>query len=424
MHALPPGTRFVDAFVIDLNGIPRGKRIPAADWPSAAQNGIAFSASALVLDARGHNQGPLGIGTTDGDPDALGHPVSGTLQPVPWSQHNVAQCLLSMQPVAANNAKPIWFDPRAILQTVVERCRADGLHPVTACELEFTLVTTRADGTPAPPSGNAGHLCLQAVEDQAAMLHGLHDALHQQGIEAGVIVSEYGPGQFELNLRHKPDPLRAADEAALLRRATIGVAGSLGRRATFMAKPNAHQSGNGLHIHLSITDEHGTNLFAGQGGQALLEHAVAGMQALHASSMALFAPNFSAWRRFRPGAFVAQTSEWGENNRAAAFRIPTGPASARRIEHRVAGADASPHLVMAAILAAAHHGITHKLAPQNAEMLPLPGDIFEALRLFEAPNPLHDYLPETYPALFAAVKRGEAQDLLEDVQPVEHAFYL
>ena len=431
MHALPTGTRFIDAFVIDLNGVARGKRIPAADWPSAAQNGIAFSASALVLDARGHNQGPLGIGTTDGDPDGLGRPVPGTLQPVPWSQHNVAQCLLSMQHAGVAGSSPVWFDPRAILQTIVERCRADGLHPVTACELEFNLVSTDANGMPAPPpgrlgqaAGNAGHLCLQAVEDQAAMLHGLHDALHGQGIGAGVLVSEYGPGQFELNLRHGPDPLRAADEAALLRRATTGVASSLARRATFMAKPYADQSGNGLHIHLSITGEDGANLFAGQGGQALLEHAVAGMQAFHACSMALFAPNFSAYRRFRPGAFVAQTSNWGENNRAAAFRIPAGPSNARRIEHRVAGADASPHLVMAAILAAAHYGISKRLTPQDPKSVTLPADIFEALRLFEAPNPLHFYLPENYPALFAAVKRGEAEDLLEAVQPVEHAFYL
>ncbi len=423
MDVLPPGTRFVDAFVVDLNGIPRGKRIPAADWPSAVQNGVAFSASALVLDGRGHNQGPLGIGTTDGDPDALSQPVPGTIQPVPWSEHEIAQCLLSMH--------NIWFDPRAILQTVVDRCRADGLHPVTACELEFTLVTTNADGTPAPPPGrhgrapgNAGHLCLQAIEDQAAMLHGLHEALQLQGIQAGVLVSEYGPGQFELNLRHAPNPLRAADEAALLRRATIGVAASLGQRASFMAKPYAEHSGNGLHIHLSMTDEDGANLFAGQGGRILLEHAIAGMQALHAPSMALFAPNFSAWRRFRHGAFVAQSSAWGDNNRAAAFRIPTGPADARRIEHRVAGADASPHLVMAAILAAAHHGITHKLTPRDASAVPLPTDIFQALRRFEPKNPLHDYLPASYPALFAAVKRGEAQDLLEHVQPIEHAFYL
>ena len=423
MHALPPGTCFVDAFVVDLNGIPRGKRIPAADWPSAALNGIAFSASALVLDARGHNQGPLGIGTADGDPDALGRIVPGTIQPVPWSQHKIAQCLLSMHNT--------WFDPRAILQNVVDRCRADGLHPVAACELEFTLVTMSADGTPAPPpdrqgrtAGNAGHLCLQAVEDQAAMLHGLHDALHRQGIDAGVLVSEYGPGQFELNLRHTPDPLRAADEAALLRRATIGVAASLGQRASFMAKPYAEHSGNGLHIHLSITDADGMNVFPGPGGQLLLEHAVAGMQTLHAPAMALFAANFSAWRRFRPGAFVAQSSTWGENNRAAAFRIPTGLDSARRIEHRVAGADASPHLVMAAILAGAHYGITHKLTPQHPDAVKLPTDIFDALRRFEQHNKLHEYLPTNYPALFTAVKRGETQDLLEAVQPIEHAFYL
>jgi glutamine synthetase len=111
--ALPDGTRFVDAFVIDINGRPRGKRLPARSWPGVVRDGVGFSASALVLDARGNSQGPLGIGTADGDPDATAFPVAGMLAPVPWSEHWVAQSLLSM--------RDVWFDPRAILQAVIDR---------------------------------------------------------------------------------------------------------------------------------------------------------------------------------------------------------------------------------------------------------------------------------------------------------------
>ena len=424
--ALPLGTRFVDAFVIDVNGIPRGKRLPARDFIGA--NGrVAFSAGALVLDAQGNMQGPRGIGTEDGDPDATGEPVPNTLAPVPWAGEGIVQTLLTMR---ANGA-PIWFDPRQILAEIAARCRADGLHPVVACELEFYLLERDANGAPHPPAtpgagptASAGHLCLQDLQANAGFLHALHAALAAQGITAGTLVSEYGPGQFEVNLSHGPDPLRAADEAALLRRATHGVAAAMGLRASFMAKPYAQKSGNGLHVHVSLVDEAGRNRFGAEGGQVLLEHAVAGMQALHAESMAIFAPSFSAYRRYKPGAFVSAAGSWGENTRAAAFRIPPGGAASRRIEHRIACADASPHLVMAAILAALHYGITRQLTPTPTGPGGVPSNIFSALDALEQSEALASYLPPRFPSLFAALKRAETAALLEHIAPAEWDFFL
>ncbi len=422
---LPAGTRFVDAFVIDMNGIARGKRLPAEDWDAAARSGIAFSASALVLDAQGNAQGPLGIGTEDGDPDALGLPVPGQIRPVPWARVPTAQALLRMRGADG----PLWFDPREVLAAVVARCREDGLHPVVACELEFYLITVNAQGRPSPPGreggaphGSAGHLCLQRVEDHGAFLHTLHAALAAQGIAAGTLVSEYGPGQFEVNLRHTPDPVLAADQAALLRRATAGVAASLGQRASFMAKPYVDQPGSGLHVHVSLVDEHGSNRFGAAGGQALLENAIGGMQALLADSMAIFAPSFSAYRRYRPGAFVSTDGGWGENDRRAAFRIPSGGPSARRVEHRVAAADASPHLVLACILAGLHHGVTNKLAPVAS--VTAPRDLVSALAAFDAGTTLSGYFPARFAALFAALKRGELASLQAEVSDREYHFYL
>jgi glutamine synthetase len=422
---LPPGTVFVDAFVFDINGIARGKRLPAEDW-DAASSGVAFSASALVLDAQGNAQGPLGIGTQDGDPDSLGLAVPGQIVPVPWAAESVAQSLLDMRGPDGS----LWFDPRQVLAGVLARCRADGLHPVVACELEFYLVHVDRRGRPAPPRrsgggapyGSAGHLSLDRLEDDGAFLHRLHQALAVQGIQAGTLVSEYGPGQFEVNLRHTPDPLLAADQAALLRRATAGVAAAMGLRASFMAKPYPDHPGNGLHVHVSLVDQDGRNRFGAAGGQALLENAVGGMQALHAQSMAIFAPSFSAYRRYRAGAFVSLDGGWGENDRRVAFRIPSGGASSRRVEHRVACADASPHLVMAAILAGLHHGITTGCRPV-ADTLP-PRDLTTALAAFESGVLLHRYLPPDFAALFAAVKRGEMAALHAAIHDAEWLFYL
>ena len=423
MAELPPGTRFVDAFVFDLNGIARGKRLPAADWAGACESGVAFSASALVLDAQGNAQGPLGIGTQDGDPDALAWPVHGQTWPVPWASAPTAQALLSMR--GADGA-PLWFDPRQVLAGVVARLHEDGLHPVVACELEFSLVDVDARGCPVPPAGasdgSAGHLSLQRIEDHAAFLHRLHAALGAQGIEAGTIVSEYGPGQFEVNLRHTADPLLAADQAAFLRRATVGVAASIGLRASFMAKPYIEHPGNGLHVHVSLVDAQGRNRFGMDGGQALLEQAVAGMQALHAQSMAIFAPSFSAYRRYRAGAFVSVDGAWGENDRRVAFRIPLGGAASRRIEHRVACADASPHLVMACILAGLHYGVTQHLAP--VDRTDAPRDLVTALGALEGGGALDAYVPERFAALFSACKRGEMAGLFAEIDAREYGFYL
>jgi glutamine synthetase len=420
---LPPGARFVDAFVIDVNGTPRGKRLPAADW-RAARGRVAFSAGALVLDARGMMQGPLGIGTRDGDPDGVGVPQAGMMVPAPWAHPagDVAQCLLSMQVSGA----PLWYDPREILASVVARCRADGLHPVVACELEFYLVELDAEGRPAPPHagtrGEAGHLCLTHLAANAPFLHGLHDALAAQRVVAGTLVSEYGPGQFEVNLTHLPDPVLAADQAVMMRRAAQGVAASYGQRATFMAKPYPQHAGNGLHIHVSLVDDEGRNRFGAEGGQALLEQAVAGMQALLGESMAFLAPNFSAYRRMKPGAFVAAGASWGENTRAVAFRIPPGGAASRRIEHRVAAADASPHLAMACVLAGLHYGITQRCALDESG--DLPRDIFSALDELRRATRLAAYLPAEFPALYAALRLAETADLLSTVSTQEFAWYL
>ncbi len=431
--ALPPDTRFIDALAVDVNGLLRGKRLRAESWPAALREGIAFSASALILDAHGASQGPLGLGTADGDPDAKGQPVPGSLQPVPWAGEAVAQVLLEMR---GRDGRALWYDPRAVLRGVIDRCREDGLFPVVSCELEFYLVGDGAEGQPVPLAAARGgvtrvggnHLCPQALEDFGPFLHALHAALLAQGIPADALVGEYGPAQFELNLRHTPDPLLAADWAVLQRRATIGVAARHGMRATFMPKPFAGQAGSGLHVHVSLVDEAGRNRFGAPGGEALLRAAIAGMQRFHAQSMALFAPSFGGYRRFRPGSFVALNSAWGEDSRAVAFRVPRSGPEARRIEHRLAGADASPHLVMAAILAAIHYGITEGLAPADTAVRErdpaLPCDIFSALRDFAAGAELARYLPADFARLFSALKQAEAASLFSDVQPAEYGFYL
>jgi glutamine synthetase len=428
----------IDAFVIDVNGLARGKRMPVADLRQIYATGVQFSACALILDSRGLGHGAAGLGTRDGDPDGTAWPIAETLKRAPWALRPTAQVQLELRD--ASRREPLWWDPRAILDEVVSRCRADHIHPIVACELEFYLIDPRREhNAPLVPAASpltgrppraAANLSLAALDEHAVFLTALQDAALAQDIPASSAVAEYGLGQFEINLNHIPDPVKAADHAALLRRLIKGVAQSHGVDATFMPKPFRDQPGNGFHIHVSIVDDAGTNRFGAAGGDALLQHAVAGMQALTLDSLAIFAPHFNAHRRYQ-SVFVPRTLDWGHNNRSVAFRIPIADAAARRIEHRVAGADASPHLVMAAVLAAIHHGITNRLAATEAVFGRVSGalpefsyGLLDSLRRLEASATLARYIPERYLRAYAELKRSEYTELVEQILPAELAFYL
>ena len=436
-RAANPDVQAIDAFIIDLNGHTSGKRLPAADGEKLYKEGVMYSACAPIADCRGlgHNAG--GMGKSDGDPDGIARPLCGYLQRVPWAATPTAQVVCHM--VDAVEGKQLWFDPRVILFEVVGQCRAAGLHPVMACELEFYLIDPRraADGgislgaLPGRTAARrAANLSLVAVEDMSAFLSRVNEAAATQQLPVCGAVAEYGIGQYEVNLRHIADPVRAADQAVLLKRLVKGVARSLGMEATFMAKPFVAEPGSGLHVHVSVVDEAGRNRFGAPDGEALLRHGIAGMQALMYDSMALYAPNFNSQRRFL-GPFVPTSRDWGHNNRSVAFRVPSGNGEARRIEHRVAGADASPHLALAGVLASLLHGVTNRLeasAPIDGRAIQtddadFPGDLIVALERLEKSSLLAKYIPARYLRVYSQVKRGEYGELLDTVFNREYDFY-
>ena len=277
-------------------------------------------------------------------------------------------------------------------------------------------------------------LAFDKLDEFASVLADIDAACITQNVPAGAATAEYGGGQFEVNLGHLPDPVLAADHALMLRRIVKGVAQAHGLDATFMSKPFAEQSGSGLHIHVSLVDGAGRNVFdeTGPEGDRLLGHAIAGLQATTHDAMAIFAPNLNAYRRFAPNQFVPVNTSWGVNNRSVSFRIPAGGGSARRIEHRIAGAEANPHLVMAAVLAGLHHGLTAGLSPSppstgNAGEVAdpaMPLKLWTALDRLEASVLMADYLGPRYPAAYAAIKRSEFEAFMAQVFSREYDWYL
>jgi len=254
------------------------------------------------------------------------------------------------------------------------------------------------------------------------------------GVSADAAISEAGTGQFEINLNHVPDPLRAADDAMFFKRIVRSVARDQGLAATFMAKPFGDRPGNGLHVHFSILDKDGNNIFANgtEEGGPILHHAVAGCLDLMPASMAVFAPHYNSYRRFAPNCHAPGAVGWGYENRTTAVRIPGGPDVARRIEHRVAGADANAYLVLTAILGAALQGIDKKADPAApvqgdafaCDLPKLPTDWGDALDAFEASTGLDDIFAPILRSVFIKAKRQEPARFAAEVSSFEYRTYL
>jgi len=439
--AAHPRTEFLDPLVADLCGTFRTKRTPVEQAEKLFRHGVEMPYALHLIDVTGDCCDPLGIGIGNGAPDGTAVPIAGTLAPVPWAERPSGQLLLTFFESEGRRSRA---DPRWVLDGVLERYRAAKLRPVAAIEYEFYLIDRARDGggRPQPPmrpgvdtreSGNQPYL-VDDLDAYGAILGEIRESCRAQGIAVTTAISEFAPGQFEINLQHQEDILRVADEAVLFRRGVKAVARRHGSEATFMPKPYANQTGSGLHVHFSLLDESGRNLFddGSAAGSATLRAAIGGLAATMREAMPIFAPSFASFRRFNTNMFVPVNATWGPNNRSVAFRVPSGPGESRRIEHRVAGADANPYLVLAAVLAGALHGIQARLDPGPPSVgnvctsvdPALPLTVPAALEAMRSAEILPDWLGAEYLALYAAVKEGEYAKFMGETFAREYAWYL
>lgn len=266
-----PDTQIVDTLFADINGILRGKQMPAAGLLKLGTKGVNYPLSTLVLDCQGRMIASALENGLDGDPDRVFYPVSGSLRPVPWAETPTAQVMIA---ASEPDGRPLFCDPRAVLQRAAEPLTEMGLTPVMALELEFYLLDpTSLPPKPAGPLNGfpamTGPQCLSSdgLADFADFMPEVSAAAAVQGIPMTSILCEYGDGQFEVNLAHVADPVAACDDAVALKRIVRAIARNRGLIASFMAKPRSDQTGSGLHIHLSLLDSDGRNIFSGPEGQ-------------------------------------------------------------------------------------------------------------------------------------------------------------
>ena len=435
-----PDIEVLEAFVIDVNGVPRGKWIPRERAAEVLTGGMAMPRSVYALDVWGRDVNGAGLAEGTGDPDGICRAVPGTLARIGWLKRPTAQVMLSM---GTGEGEEFYADPRQVLARVLDRFARMKLTPVVATELEFYLIDpVRSALDPVrPPNTREGRwhtgqtqvLSIAELQDFEDVFNDIAEACRQQSVPADTMLRENGPGQYEINLNHVPDALRAADNAVLLKRIVKGVARKHGLDATFMAKPYGMQAGNGMHVHFSMLDEMGRNIFAGENGPSdALMHSVGGLLAYMQESTAVFAPHANSYRRLTPSEHAPTYASWGFDNRSAAVRVITASRAATRIEHRVAGADSNPYLVLAAILQAALMGMKERADPGGpisgddhaTDIEPLQRSWDAAVHAFAGSGFAYAAFGPEFRLLYTACKRQELQEFALRVTDVEYDAYI
>ncbi|MBR3369772.1 MAG: glutamine synthetase [Rhodobacteraceae bacterium] len=431
-----PDVQAIDIVLSDLHGIGRGKIIRRHELQSLFKSGRGMPASLFAQDVSGHDIGAAIALMDDGGGDSRCWPVPHTLG---YQVANGRGLVLLQMETPAGDPSPL--DPRNAMIRQVARAGAMGYRPMGAFELEFYLVDQDrdADGKPRPARAAltgrrlSGTNCMSVdeLDEMSPFFDAVYEGAAALDIPMETLISEYAPGQFELTLRYR-DLARAADDIVRAKRLLRSTARRFGMDACFMSKPFAQSSGSGMHLHLSLMDETGVNIFADPSAGLLapsMLHAIGGIRNCMAESMLVLAPVLNSWRRFAGAVYSPVSNSWGAEDRNVALRIPAGAAQTRHFEHRVPGVDANPYLVAAVVLGAALDGIGAACAPGaegpngGAYYPPMPRSWLEAIDRFAESAAMNAILGAPLHQVFSAVKRGEHDALAMQVTEQEWQLY-
>lgn len=428
-HIEKRGLDEVECLLPDLPGIARGKAMPAAKF--ADQSRFHLPNSIYFQTITGDWPEGEGMGYTE--PDMVLIPDFDTASAAPWTQEGTLQII---HDAYDQKGDPVPLAPRNVLKRVIEAYRTLGLTPVVAPEMEFYLTARNLDpSTPIEPMmGRSGRRAaarqaysIAAVDEYGPVIDDIYAFAEAQGIGIDGITQEGGAGQLEINLRHG-DPLRLADEIFYFKRLIREAALRHNAFATFMAKPIEGEPGSAMHIHHSVQDENGANIFTGpQGGETdAFFHFIGGMQQHLPSAVALLAPYVNSYRRYVKDFAAPINLSWGRDNRTVGLRVPVSSVDARRVENRVAGMDCNPYLGIAASLACGLLGLRNAIRPTRSQRgeayddeAQVPQGLYGALDLFDANTDLHDLLHPEFARVYSMVKRAEYDEFLQVISPWE-----
>ena len=351
--------------ITDINGILRSKYLSTAKFLSALSKGFGFCDVILGSDIDDQLiDGLQQTGWQSGYPDGTVSIDLQTGRDIPYEPH----CKLYL-----SHYTDAYLCPRALLKRLNEQAIAMGYHAKVGMEFEFTLFDETPQGieernfqnlNPLTP-GNHGYSFIRT-----SVLSEFHqellDVCEKMAINVEGLHTEIGPGVMEAAIG-KSSLLEAADKAILFKHVVKTLAQKRGLMASFMAKwSNEHQGQSG-HIHMSLCNAEGDNLFFDEQKQEnmsdVMQHFIAGQALLMPEFLVLAAPFVNSFNRLTPGFWAPTQATWGIDNRTCALRVINNAPAATRIEYRIPGADCNPYLAMSAALASGLWGIKEQQKP-------------------------------------------------------------
>ncbi len=413
------GVTEIELMLPDMNGIIRGKVVPANKFLQGVRSGTLRIASSILTvtmtgDYPHFENGEFSVR----DPDCVLSPDASSIRVAPGYRTPTAFVITD---ALKSGGEPIMLAPRQVLKHVLSLYEEKGLTPVIAPELEFFLTARNIDPdlpleTPIGRSGRAETVSqpygLEAINEYEDLIEQVYEYCEIADIDIDTMIHEAGAAQLEVNFNHG-DSIHLADQVLIFKRIFRQVALQHGVYGTFMAKPMDKQPGSAMHIHQSILDKNGKNIFSKKNGEDSKEFLsyIAGLQKFLPEIAPLFAPNVNSFRRMRPHFDAPINVQWGRDNRSCGLRVPLSDAHNKRVENRLPGADCNPYLAIASSLACGLVGMELGLKPtepllSSAYHLPrsLPRTLDEALDRFKACEPLKKILGEEFCNIFYTVK--------------------
>jgi len=413
----------VECLIPDLNGVIRGKVVPAQKFLQSERDGsLRIPSSIYAITVTGEYSDEVDEAQSYQDPDVVLRPDIETICVAPGYKTPTAFVFADAYNI---DGTPYEIAPRHVLKHVLELYAKAGLKPVVAPELEFylTQINTDPDLPLVPPAGRSGRsetapqpYGLEAITEYEDLIETIYEHAEMASLHLDTMIHESGTAQLEINFNHG-DAVHVSDQVLVFKRIVRQVALKHGVYATFMAKPMENQPGSAMHLHISLVDsKSGDNLFAApnDGNSEMFRHFVGGLQTYLPQVTPLFAPNVNSFRRMRPNFSAPINLQWGYDNRSCGLRVPISHAQNRRIENRLPGADANPYLAIAASLVCGYIGIRDKIEP--SEMVQgnayrwartLPRTLDEALDRFKECDPVIEVLGERFCKAFQLTKAHE-----------------
>ena len=417
----------VEAFVPDMAGAARGKVLPADKFGMGElklPEGIfAQTVSGAYVDNQDNVE----------DRDMLLRPDPDTVRPVPWIADRTASVFLDC---VDRNGDPVEASPRFVLRRVLDLYRKKGWRPVVAPEVEFYLINPHSDVNQEvePPEGRLGWTetskqpySIDSMNDFEAFMNDAYTYCEVQGIRIDTVSQEMGPAQFELNILHG-DAIDLADQVFLFKRTVRETAIAHEMHATFLARPMSEEAGSALHIHQSVVDADGKNVFSTDDGEPseLFMSYIGGLQKYMPQALLLFAPYPNSYRRFLSHWASPVNLGWAMDNRTVGLRVPDSVPEARRVENRLAGSDVNPYLALAGTLACGYLGMIEGAKPDDpiegsAYDLPfnLHRVLYESIDAFEGSQLLRRTLGDKFVDIYSEIKKHECHEFQEIVTPWE-----